>query len=247
MPLIYEDQFNVFQFECDPWDRMTPGAILRRVQEIGTMQTEELGLTPEMYKKTHTAFLLSRISLEIYNCPTLKQNIRIETRAYGIYRAVYQRVTTLYDATTGEKLCEADSRWILVDTQVKRILRHEPEGFISPFAPMNTWGEQTHEMYEKVKIETTETVLKQTACYSLCDKNGHINNTKYADIVCDVLPLEKLQERMLKKLVLLYKAEIQMGQEFTVSLGLQQEDNKELYYFLAKANEQKNFEAYVEF
>ena len=26
MPLVFDDQFSVFQFECDPFDRMTPGA-----------------------------------------------------------------------------------------------------------------------------------------------------------------------------------------------------------------------------
>lgn len=247
MPLFYQDSFNVYQFECDAWDRMTPGAILRRVQEIGTAQTEFLGIKEEMYKNTHTAFLLSRVSLKIFNCPKFKQKIRIEARAYGIHRAVYQRVTTLYSEETGEKLCEADSRWVLVDTESKHILRREPEGFESPFLPMDSWGEQDHEM--DLKVKPTELVCqgKFNAAYSLCDRNGHINNTKYADIVCDLLPIDEFEKSGVKTMLLLYRAEIQMGKEFEIFTQKTTNLDKDGYYIVAEEGKSKNFECFVTF
>ncbi|MDL2323996.1 hypothetical protein LJC61_02430 [Ruminococcaceae bacterium OttesenSCG-928-A16] len=241
MPLVYQDTFKVYQFECDPWDRMTPGAILRRVQEIGTQHCEQLGLTEEHYQATHTVFLLSRISLEIYNAPTTLQEVRIETRAYGMHRAVFQRVTSMYNAQTGEKLCEADSRWVLVDTNTRRILRREPEGFNNPFTEAP--GQEEHSM-EAPKPGEVQSFGTRTASYMLCDRNGHLNNTRYADLVCDCLPLQELAQNQIKKMLLFYKAEIPLGKSFSL-YGGKAEGEPSTYYFVAEENGRKNFEAFV--
>ena len=35
-------------------------------------------------------------------------------------------------------------------------------------------------------------VAEETAFYTRCDQNRHMNNTYYADIVCDHVPLERI-------------------------------------------------------
>lgn len=242
MPLVYQEEFRVLQFECDPWDRMTPGAVLRRVQEIGTLQCELLGLTEEHYRATKTLFLLSRISLEMYAAPTIGQQVRIETRAYGMHRAVYQRVTTMYDAFTGEKLCEADSRWVLVNTETRRILRKEPEGFNSPF--VEPPGAEGHSM-DMLPHSSAESCGSFVAGYTLCDRNGHLNNTRYADLVCDCLPLEQLRQPV-QKMLLFYRVEIPLGGEFEL-ICAPVEAEESSFYVAAQDGRRTNFEAIVTF
>ena len=49
---FYSESFTVKAYECDAEARMTPGAILRRAQQISTDQCDLLGLTNEVYART---------------------------------------------------------------------------------------------------------------------------------------------------------------------------------------------------
>lgn len=212
MPRVYQQNFRIQQFECDPWDRMSPGAMLRRIQEIGTEQCESLGFDMAYYKRTHTAFLLSKVSLQIYRPPAIGQQVLLETRAYGMRRAVYHRVTSFH-AENGEKLCETDSRWLLVDTDTARILRHPQPDFEPCF---NDEPTEEHDMTLPKAEGAPATTESFTAGYSLCDRNGHINNTRYADLMCDALPLKAMQATPPQKLLLCYHHEIPLGDAFTL-------------------------------
>lgn len=240
MPLCYDDEFLVYQFECDPWDRMTPGAALRRIQEVSNSQCDSIGLTFEAHDRTHTVFLLSKMSfLVVSRMPHLYEHIHIQTRAYGLRRATYHRVTSLY-TDSGEKLCEADTRWMLIDTVSRRILRTIPEEFAHILA--DTPGAEEHEM--RIPHPTSLVNLgEMRAGYSLCDRNGHLNNTRYADLMCDHLPIEDFDKGPPRRVMLCFRAEIPFNHTFTFSSTAAEGG----YYFLASEGDKKNFEGFVSF
>ena len=72
-----------------------------------------------------------------------------------------------------------DSRWVLIDTEKRMILRKHPEQFD------DQWAEdvplELPMRLPRVAPEDCETLGTQTAAYSRCDMNGHLNNTRYAD------------------------------------------------------------------
>jgi acyl-ACP thioesterase len=239
MPQCYEQNFEVFHFECDPWDRMKPGAVLRRVQEIGTDQCELLGIDEAIYRRTHTVFLLSRLSLLMRRMPMVDERIRLQTRAYGMRRAVYHRVTSLY-SEAGGLLCETDGRWVLVDTRTRRILRKPQEEFLPYFNEEPSEGHPR----EGTKYNGEITLTPMTAGYSICDRNGHINNSRYADLACDALPLEKLKAGPPRQMLLNYRSEITLGDPFewgSAAVG----DNG--FYCAAVQGETRKFECFVTF
>ena len=58
--------------------------------------------------------------------------------------------------------------------------------------------------------------------YSDTDINGHVNNTRYADFVCDALRLEGLpRSRFLSDLQIGYTAESRAGDVLTLEVGEQ--------------------------
>lgn len=240
MPLCHSQEFSVFHFECDPWDRMTPGAVLRRVQEISTGQCTFLGLDEELYKRTGTVFLLAKVSLQVLcRMPEIDEKITIETRAYGMRRAVYHRLTSLH-SQNGTKLCEADARWVLVDTAARRILRRPLPEF-APFFTEQPKEEHQMEMPKPAQVQQLESFC---AKYSLCDRNGHVNNTRYADILCDNLPIEKLEKAPPQKMIFSYHSEIALSQAFELC-GANLEENQ--YYFAANSQKGKHFEGFAQF
>lgn len=238
MPLIYEKDIQITFSECDAFGRMTPGAALRRIQEIATEQCERLGFDDAFYQRTGTVFLLSRLSLQISAMPGPAQPARLKTRAYGMRRAVFHRVTGLY-GPDGALLCEADSRWVLVDTATRRIMRKPLDDFLPYF---NEDPAEAHDMEPPRLAGEPQPLGGMQAAYSLCDGNGHINNSRYADLVCDRLPLAALEQAPPRKLLLFYRSEIPLGQDF--SLYTAQAEGGAAYY-AAQQDAAKNFECWV--
>ncbi|MDL2254045.1 hypothetical protein LJC49_08275 [Ruminococcaceae bacterium OttesenSCG-928-I18] len=183
---------------------------------------------------------MAKLSLAIQRMPQVGETIRMETRAYGQRRALYHRVTSLHGAG-GEKLCEADSRWVLINTATRRILRKPPEEFAHVY--VDTPGEEEHEL-TLPKPGALFPIEQVRAGYTLCDRNGHMNNTKYADLICDHLPLERLRAGMPKQMLLYYHSEIPLGSLFSLCGCPVGEKG---FYFLAKSEEVKHFECYTYF
>lgn len=239
MPLCYEQNFKALGFECDLWDRMKPGAVLRRVQEIATEQCESLGIDEAFYVRTGTVFLLSRLSLQVARMPQLGEQVRLETRAYGMRKALYHRLTTLY-AQNGDMLCETDSRWLLVDRNTHRIMRRPLEEF-QPYFSEDPAEEHSMEM---PKPANPQKCGQGVASYSVCDRNGHMNNTCYADVVCDALPVERLQQAIPSRILMYYRAEIPFGEAYDL---LGEPVGEDSYYYVAVKSGDKKFESFVSF
>ena len=237
MPVdFYQSQFTVTENECDMEKRMMPGAILRRVQQISTDQCTSLGITSDIYERTQTAFLLAKTVLEVYAPITADTPITMITRPSAPKRAVYFRYTTLQNAA-GEVLAAADSRWVLVDTVARRILRKAPKEIEACFLA-------SPEKELNMAIHTTNTTVsgKETASYTRCDKNHHLNNTVYADIICDYLPLEILREKYPTRIAITYHKEVAQGKSFALHSGMTEAGS---YYFCGKNGDVNHFEAEV--
>ena len=58
----------------------------------------------------------------------------------------------------------------------------------------------------------------RTPVYSELDVNGHVNNARYADWLCDALGLEVMREYRVKTMRLSYAAEIRPGQAMELRL-----------------------------
>lgn len=244
MPRCFDQEFTVYQFECDPWDRMTPGAALRRSQEVSNAHCDDLGLTFEVHQRNHTVFLLSRISFLVKShMPALYEDVRIQTRAYGPKGPSYHRVNAIY-SSSGETLCEMDTRWTLVDTETNRILRTPPPDIAGYF---NELPEEEHSL-KMPKPGSLVDLGEHRATYSLCDRNGHINNACYADIMCDHLPIEQLERGTPRRMLFFYRAEIPFNHTFSLHCGATTDpEGQNGYYFLAADGDTKNFEGYVSF
>lgn len=230
----YAEEFTVAEYECDAAGCMTPGAMLRHAQQVATDQCTRLGLTEDVYRRTHTAFLLAKTAMELHLPVRTGEKIKIETHPCAAQRAVYLRHTALY-APDGTVLCDIDSRWVLVDTETKRILRRVPEAMPMPFAAQDV--PQLDQTIQKGAAQPDGT---ETATYTRCDKNRHLNNTFYADIVCDHVPPAQMTAQTPVRLAIVYHSEVPMGTSFTLQRA-QTAENR--WYFCGVNGDKKHFEA----
>lgn len=238
----FEKEFTVSQYECDLNNRMKASAIMRQVQQVSTDHCNAVGITNQTYEQTHTAFLLAKISLEVNREVKVGDRLKLTTTPSYPVRAVYHRFTTLSFADTGEEAASMDSRWILVDINTRRILRKPPEEFHFPFlAPVG----RTHDL-TITKADTLYPVGEECIRYSKIDQNRHLNNTEYADLICDRFPTSVWENGFVRKLVIDYRHEVKL--EETLALYASQPMEQSLSwpcYWKGMVGETTCFEASV--
>ncbi len=238
-PDRWETRRYISECECDFTLRLTMGGLLRLAQEVSTRHCTLLGIGPEHYQKTHTAFLLAKLCAQVYEDIPAGSEVLLVTRPSSPVRAVYHRYTTL---ALGDRPAAAiDARWVLVDTDTKRILRKAPEALGLPFA-----NDTVPELPILIPKATGEEVLvgEEAARYSRCDQNRHMNNTHYADLICDYLPPDRFLAGPIREFSISYHREVPMGH----TLGIySREEEPGRYFFLGKEEGQICFEAGVRF
>lgn len=233
----YEKDLQVEQFQCDMHDQLTMGAILRQVQQVSTDHCDSMGITFDTFRRSNTAFVLAKVSVE---CPApipVGQRLHIVTRPSWPVRAVYHRFTTM-NAPDGHELCSIDARWVLIDTLERKILRTPPEALHFPF--LDEVG-RTHAI-AITKAKELEPLGGFAATYSRTDRNGHLNNTCYADCICDALPLDLVAHNPIRRLVIYYHKELRLGE--SMELYRAQTDER-TWYICGKKEGSKCFEASV--
>ena len=131
---------------------------------------------------------------------------------------------------------------MLSDTEKRMILRKHPPQFA------DQWAEDVPTelpmKLPRLAPEDCETLGTQTATYSRCDMNGHLNNTRYADIVCDAVPWEVWDTAQIRDFTISYHREVPRGENFTLRRAALP-DNQ--FYFDGEREGKSAFEAVVTF
>ncbi|MGN0984765.1 MAG: acyl-[acyl-carrier-protein] thioesterase [Gemmiger sp.] len=210
----YTKQFEIYRHDGDHRGLVKPGALLRYAQQIATEHAYAVGLTDEVYAATHTAFVLAKTALHITRTPRVDETLTLVTQPERTKRAVNKRITRVLDAS-GAEAALLDSRWVLIDTEKRTILRKHPDQFNIAWAA---------DVERELPMRMTKAAAgdcvpmgERTAAYSLCDMNGHLNNTRYADLLCDALPPEIWDHRELTDLLIFYHREVPRGESFALA------------------------------
>ena len=241
IPVTYTQTYTICRHDGDHHGNAKPGALLRYGQQIATMHAEAAGLNDELYAATHTAYVLAKLALHIDRTPRVDETLTVTTRPERCKRAVNKRITFFNDAA-GQQVAVLDSRWVLIDTDKRLILRKHPEAF------NDCWAEDVpFELPMKMVKAVPEDCApagEYTATYSRCDMNGHMNNTRYVDILCDALPWNVWDEGEVRDLKVYYHREVPRGASFAL---LQAQTGEKQYYFCGQREEKAAFEASITF
>ena len=241
IPVTYTQTYTICRHDGDHHGNAKPGALLRYGQQIATMHAEAAGLNDELYAATHTAYVLAKLALHIDRTPRVDETLTVTTRPERCKRAVNKRITFFYDAA-GQQVAVLDSRWVLIDTDKRLILRKHPEAF------NDCWAEDVpFELPMKMVKAAPEDCApagEYTATYSRCDMNGHMNNTRYVDILCDALPWNVWDEGEVRDLKVYYHREVPRGESFAL---MQAQTGEKQYYFCGQREEKAAFEASITF
>lgn len=237
--MTYRFTHKVTFYECDLGLRMKPSALLKVLQQGGENQLTEMGLGYETLRDKHSmAFLVSRLIMEIDRMPQNNESFTIETCPMGSAGSQFFRQANAVDAE-GKVMVRLYTSWSLYDPNAQKVLR--PKQF-----PIELQGGELEidPKEFKLKFEQGEAVGRRPVVYSDLDSNGHMNNAVYFDVICDMLPLQKLKETSPKRIHLVYDQQALPGVDLELFCDSSEEN---LYRLTGSQRDHRCFEAEVTF
>ena len=230
-------------YDCDAADLLKISAAMKYMQQTSSEHLETIDMSPVKLYHQGMVFLLSKMCIKVHRMPRTAENIVIGTAATETRGARFVR-EFIMESAAGERLVSAMSLWILTDTKAHKIIRPSNFPYPLPFVPSILNG-----AIDDVKIPKpsgTEDFVKSSVQvrYSHTDINRHVNNSIYADFICDALPYEKLVENGLSMFVVSFLNEARHGDviEMTTSCI-----NDREYHIQGAHGRGVSFESYAAF
>lgn len=210
------------------------GALLRYMQEAAADAMTADGPSYDELAERGLIFVISKINMSIYADIFAHDEIEVETWATESVRASFYRAYRVL--RDGVVIAEAVSVWALVDKSRRRLVRAgEIELGYREDEPLDLDTPQKLHLPESMTLKGERRVS-----YSDCDRNHHMNNTAYADMICDYVFSSKIGR--VSRLCINYQNEAPFGDELKVYVA--QEDDT--YYLRTVREDGKvNIEAEV--
>lgn len=214
---VYEREYRVDSRETDPWYNCRPSGVLGFLQEAATAAACALHASrDEMLDKYNAFWMLARVWYRLDEPLKWGERLRIRTWHRGGRGASSYRDFDLFvnDAPVGE----AVSLWVLANAQTHKLVRMAG---IEEFQGTDGGALCKTRLLNKVRMPPDMTCAgTRSFRYSDLDVNGHVNNVRYADIVCNALHLERMgAERFVSSLQVGYQAECRVGETVDLTTG----------------------------
>ena len=198
----------------DCFGYIKPGVLQDVMQEAGNRQSAELGLTRDDLPGA-VVWVLLKAFLLLERPIKRQEEITVTTWYRGKAGAQVYRD---YDVHAGgEHIGEAVTAWVMFDLDRQRPVRPdipgEAELIHTPPEP------KTMVLGKPERPETTVAAGLRPVRYSDLDMNGHMNNIKYMDVLCDTLKLEDREGFYLKSAMIHYVGQTLPGQTLALETG----------------------------
>lgn len=204
----YEADFPVLTRDSDCFSQCQAASLLSFLQETGLAALAEVGLT-RMYllERYNAVWMLARVKYSLTRPIRLGDVITVRVwcrEAHGM--GLYRDYIILRD---GIQIGEALALWMLVDANARTLL---PVSSVPDFRDIAKNPSVKKKQLGRLELpEGLASVKFRTVEYSQADMNGHLNNSRYADLICDALELEKQGGAYLSELQISYLSECMPG------------------------------------
>ena len=218
MEQMYTQEYQITPGDTDGCGFLRPGAMLYLAQEMAGSHCKLLGLDQENMDGRGLFWAVSRHKVKISRLPRVGETVLLQTWPMPTTRVAYPRILQATDKN-GEELFQVLSLWVLMDRQTRVMVLPGKSG-------VEVAGSlRGNEMQPPLGLpakELPQLLLRQVKPEDL-DRNGHMNNTRYLDWVCDLLPGDFWQTNTLAECTACYLAEALEGQQLMLSWGFLQE------------------------
>ncbi len=219
----YSRDYEVLLHDTGHNGRMHASALCRYLQETVSHNMKEDGPAYETLLAQGYSFLLSRLHIEWHRPLAAYESITVHTWAHTPPRgAAFERYYRVYCGE--EVVAEAATVWALLKVHTGELCRvGEVELHYREDEPLP--------LSARFRLPSVplEPVGERAIRYSDVDINNHMNNTRYADMLCDFIP--DIDTRRVTALSLHYATEAPLGETLSVHRAVTEEQGDTVYWF----------------
>lgn len=213
IPSEYVLPIKVASYDVGRNGKMRLSAVLRYQQEAGEQHLTAGGLGWKTLLKIGMVFVTSRWHAVIHRLPDMEETVTLTTWHRNRKGPRFFRCYQWRDAD-GELLIEGVMQFALVSTGEHRLLRGDEFMTLAPL-PDNPRQVACADPGKFPVAEVTP-AGEYLVRWSDTDRNGHMNNTHYADLMLDYLPADRLAGEP-AEVDLHFAGECRMGDTLTLA------------------------------
>ena len=218
MQNIYETTYNLTTNYYDPYNHLSVQGALDLLQNIAARHAYTLGAGKEDLEKIGLFWVIARTELDFKSFPNTPVEVKVITWPTLPTRFYFDRFYKIIDLATNEIILVGRSRWVLVDTIKRRIANTSLYQY-----PLASYHQEILFTTDFARLEEpSEEVGTHIVRPSEIDENGHLNNSKYGNIIYDYLQLQS--NEVIKNIVIFYNNEALSGEK--IILKKQSSNNK---------------------
>lgn len=219
----FENNYFVHYYDVDLKKRLLITSMLKYFEDIAILQSEDVKIGLEYYKRNNVAWVLHKWKIDIEKYPTFMDNIKVITEPRAFIRFYAYRTFEIKDLN-GDILVNATSLWFFVDTLSRKPVKINDD-------MIKGYNIQNYEIksLEIEDIKPMQRVDFEKSFYvrlSDIDSNNHVNNISYIEWALEVIPAEVFRGYCLKHLKVIYKKETHYGKSINSSVEINKDCDK---------------------
>ena len=243
--LSYSQNFITAVHETDYRELLKPSAILQYFQDLATTHAVKLGIGYEDMLKQDKCWVISRLSYRVNEYPALGDKLCVTTFPKKPRIVDANRDYYITDAK-GKVIISGTSKWCVIGISDRSIKKcKELFGFAdSMYRPDEPFENGNGRIKPLKELGSEEKFVGEfTVNITDLDRNKHMNNARYGDVVLNSCTMDELNEKSIKRFDVNFVSELFAGEKFRVSRA---DSGDETYFEAVKsADETVVFRALV--
>ena len=216
---MYTQNFNITDLHVDCFGRLKPAVMLWLIQEVSGIHAGQLGASWEALAEKNLFWAIIRHKVEVCRPTYTGQTITLRTWPMPTTRVAYPRATEAWDEN-GNLLFRSHAIWVLMDRTSRTMVLPGKSGVDVPGTLQGCEAPAPG----SIPGRTPENYVNLSVGYSVLDRNGHMNNTRWLDWTDNLLNADFHREKMLRQLDICYMTEAKEGQQIKLLWQLNNQD-----------------------
>lgn len=203
----YSETFTVRYTDVNRSNHLTLKSLVTYFQEVAGRHSQLAGYSVNDIPNTHVTWLLINWKVKMFNHPHVNEALQVSTWARDFEKCYSYRDFEVLD-TNGKLIAIASSKWVLINTNTKKLANITPE-IISAYGIFKTnVFENNLKFLSKLSVQNPDLTFSYDIQRRDIDTNGHVNNLHYIDYAFEALPEEVYNKYEFNNIEILYKREI---------------------------------------
>lgn len=213
-----EFETRIESYDVHPNNNARLSALFKLFQKVAGDDLDSVGLTYNYLRQKNIVFVLTKMNIKFFDNVKTYDNVKIITRPRGCKGASYIRDYDVY--VDKKRVAYCTSHWAIINFESRKLLRPATIAADFNLKDDNTDIVEIDDKKIRVNIDLLQKADVRRVYYSLIDKNEHMNNTFYPDIVYDYAPEDIKKTFKDKQIVIQYTTEIKCGEDMEIYSGM---------------------------